>query len=53
MLKWLQWEIQQKDRKHKKELVRNKEHKTSRLDEAEDWISDLEDKAAQNTQSEQ
>lgn len=56
-------ELQQKDRKYKKELIRDEEFNSqnkkytdgsnSRIDDAEKWMSDLEDRVMEITQMEQ
>ena len=64
MLKKLsEYNNMKKDKKYKNKPVRNEKYmiwneeytrkkKNSGLDEAEEWISDLEDKVVENTQSE-
>ena len=58
-----QWDLQQRDRKYKKERIRDEKLNTevrntleginSRLEEAEEQISDLEDRVTKSNQAEQ
>ena len=60
---WSQKELQQRGRKHQKEPGRNEEHNNWNEDYiignqhwnrwGRDWVSNLEDKVAENTQSEE